>query len=64
MVYIYIKDEAGQVRNERVVLGEMKGYEKKLAKLRTFLENGEEAMQDKQYSELDIRFDGQVVGRK
>lgn len=64
MVYVYIKDETGKVRNERVVLGEMKGYEKKLAKLRTFLENGEEAMQDKQYSELDIRFDGQVVGRK
>ena len=63
MVYIYLKDEAGNVQNERILLGSMRGYEKKLAKLRTFLENSDEAMQDKHYTELDIRFDGQVIGR-
>jgi len=63
MVYLYLKDEAGKVQNERIVLGNMRGYEKKLAKLRTFQENSDPAIQDKHYSELDIRFEGQVIGR-
>lgn len=59
LVYIHLR-EAGQ---PRVVLGPMKGYEKKLQKLRIFLDNGAEATQDKHYTEIDLRFKGQVVGR-
>ena len=58
MVYIYLRN--GQ---PRVVLGSMRDYERKLKKLRTFLENGAEAIQDKNYYEYDIRFRGQVIGR-
>ena len=57
---LYLRDE----QMPRIVLGSLHGYERKLAKLRTFLENSAEAMQDKQYNELDIRFRGQVIGRK
>lgn len=63
MVFLYLKNEQGEMRNERVVLGPIKGYETKLEKLRTFLENGEEATRDKHYTELDLRFKGQVIGR-
>ena len=56
MVYVYLG-------NERVVLGSMNRYEQKLAKLRTFLENGADAIQDKHYYEWDVRFKGQVIGR-
>jgi cell division protein FtsQ len=48
----------------RVVLGNMRGFEGKLDKLRTFLENSSEATEDKHYRELDIRFRGQVIGRE
>ena len=63
MVYIYLKDENGTVRSERVLLGSLNDYERKLAKLRIFLENGSEATQNQQYSEIDLRFHGQVIGR-
>lgn len=59
MVYLYLRD--GQ---PRVVMGSLYGYPRKLAKLRTFFERGTEATQDKHYTELDIRFRGQVIGRK
>lgn len=49
---------------ERVLLGRMSGFEHKLAKLRTFLEDGKEETAGKYYRELDIRFRGQVIGRK
>ena len=58
MVYIYLKGE-----HPRIVMGNMRGYEKKLAKLRVFFEKGAEAIQDKNYTELDLRFKGQVIGR-
>ena len=58
MVYIYQKGN-----NPRVVMGNMHDYGKKLAKLRVFMENGAEAAKDKNYTELDLRFKGQVVGR-
>ena len=58
LVYLYCK---GNV--PRVVMGAMSGYETKLRKLRTFLENGKEATKDKNYYELDIRYRGQVIGR-
>lgn len=47
----------------RVKMGAMRGFEQKLAKLRVFLENGAEATKDKQYTELDVRFRGQVIGK-
>lgn len=56
LVYIYLDDV-------RVVMGTMNRYEQKMTKLRTFFENGAEAIQDKQYAELDVRFRGQVIGR-
>lgn len=64
MIYIYVKDEGLKVQGERIVLGSMYGYERKLRKLRTFYENSGAALEDKQYTELDIRFRGQVIGRK
>ena len=48
----------------RVVMGDLNGYEHKLCKLRNFLEYGQEATKDKNYYELDIRYHGQVIGRK
>ena len=47
-----------------VVIGDLRGYEKKLKKLRTFLEDGVEETADKHYTELDIRYRGQVIGRR
>jgi len=63
MVYLYLRNEQGEMRPERVVLGSMKDYENKLNKLRVFLENGADATRDKHYMELDLRFKGQVIGR-
>lgn len=63
MVYLYLKDESGKQKEERVLLGSMRGFEGKLAKCRTFFENGQEALKDKNYSEYDLRFKGQVVAR-
>lgn len=59
MVYLYLKGE----NMPRVLMGNIRHYESKLAKLRTFFENGAEATKDKQYYELDLRFKGQVIGR-
>ena len=46
-----------------VLLGDLRGYDRKLAKLRTFFENGVEETADKKYRVLDIRFRGQVIGK-
>lgn len=59
MIYLYMKED-----RTRVVLGRMSGYERKLKKLRTFYENSPEEIKAKSYTELDIRFKGQVIGRK
>lgn len=59
MVYVYLKGSNAP----RVLIGSMRNYENKLAKLRTFLEKGAEATKDKNYTELDVRFRGQVIGR-
>ena len=59
MVYVYMKGE----NQPRAVLGNMTRYEQKLTKLRTFLENSPEEVQAKRYTELDLRFRGQVIGR-
>ena len=58
-IYLYLKGTP-----TRVVLGTMTGYERKLAKLRTFMENSPEQVKAKQYTELDLRYKGQVIGRK
>ena len=63
LVYIYLSDQPSAISIQRVVLGSMHGYESKLSKLRTFLENSSEATKDKQYREIDVRFKGQVIGR-
>lgn len=57
MVYVYLKGQP------RAVLGTMAEYESKLNKLRVFLEKGQEAIEDKHYTEYDLRFKGQVIGR-
>jgi cell division protein FtsQ len=59
MIYLYLHGS----NQPRIVLGEIHGYKQKLAKLRTFLDKGSEATADKHYSELDLRFKGQVIGR-
>ena len=59
MIYLYLRGH----NKPRIVLGEMSGYKQKLAKLRTFFDNGAEATANKQYMELDLRFKGQVIGR-
>ena len=59
MVYIYLNDPNAP----RVVLGTMRGYESKLDKLRTFFDNCPPEIREKKYSELDLRFHGQVIGR-
>jgi len=48
----------------QVVIGTLSNYQYKLTKLRTFLDNSAEATQDKHYRELDIRYRGQVIGRR
>ena len=63
-VYIYLKSTGEKLVSQRVLLGPIRGYEQKLSKLRTFLENSSEATNEKNYTELDIRFKNQVIGRK
>lgn len=48
---------------ERIVLGQMAGYEKKLDKLRIYYERTAHAVDLPAYKELDIRYRGQVVAR-
>ncbi len=64
LVYLYLSNQPLAISIQRVVLGPMRGYEQKLNKLRVFLENGKDALTDKQYREIDLRFKGQVIGRK
>ena len=63
MMYIYLKEEGGRMNEQRIVLGSMKNYESKLNKLRVFLQNIPQEIKDKNYTELDLRFHGQVIGR-
>ena len=49
---------------EIIVLGDLDGYRAKLRKLRTYYENGGAQIGNGKYKELDLRFSGQVVGRK
>ncbi|MBR6304198.1 MAG: hypothetical protein IKR37_01045 [Paludibacteraceae bacterium] len=59
MVYIYMRNP----NQPRVVMGSMRDYERKLKKLRTFYQNIPAEVKEKNYTELDVRFRGQVIGR-
>ena len=59
MVYIYMRNPS----QPRVVMGSMRDYERKLKKLRTFYQNIPAEVKEKNYTELDVRFRGQVIGR-
>lgn len=59
MVYLYLRG----TQQPRVVMGNLRNYDKKLNKLRVFFLNGTAALKDKSYTELDVRFHGQVIGR-
>ena len=59
--HIYLVQQQGE---PVILIGEMQGYERRLRKLRTFMEKGWPGLPDKpQYKELDIRFKDQVIGR-
>ena len=60
MVYVYYADN-GKI--EKAVLGSMHRYDRKLRKFRTFLQNRPPDVQEKNYTEYDLRFKGQVIGR-
>ncbi len=47
-----------------IVLGDINGYDKKLHKLRVWYDKGQNIMHWSGYSELDVRFDKQVVARR
>ena len=47
-----------------IILGELDGYEEKMARLRKLYTDGLDEIGYKPYKEYDLRFDGQVIGRK
>lgn len=49
--------------NQRLVIGSTAQYKSKFKRLRTFMENASET-QMPPYKELDVRYEGQVIGRK
>ncbi|MBQ2170273.1 MAG: hypothetical protein II448_00855, partial [Paludibacteraceae bacterium] len=59
MAVVLLRDK----RLPHVLIGRMDDYEKKLHKLQLFLDKGREATRDKKYTELDLRYAGQVVAR-
>ena len=65
MVHLYLRsDAAHEAHARRLALGTIYGYERKMKKMRTFLDNSAEAIREKQYDEYDLRYKGQVIGRK
>lgn len=59
--HIYLTQQEGK---PVILLGELSGYERRLRKLRTFMERGINALPNQpSYKELDIRFKDQVIGR-
>ena len=64
MIYLYQNKADDGSEQPRIVLGDMQQYERKLNKMRIFIEKGKEAVNEQHYTEYDIRFNGQVVGRK
>lgn len=60
MVYVYYRDN-GKI--DKAVLGAMRNYDHKLRKFRTFLQNRPPDIQEKNYTEYDLRYKGQIIGR-
>lgn len=65
---LYLRPDGDVVmvlRNDacHVLLGSWQDYEKKLRRLQVFYENGYRQIDHPPYRELDVRFDGQVIGR-
>lgn len=59
--HIYLGQEEGE---PVILIGELNGYERKLRKLRTFMERGMNMLPERpHYKELDIRYKDQVIGR-
>lgn len=48
----------------KILLGTLDGYADKLARLRKLYTHGLDEIEHPEYREYDLRFDGQVVGRK
>ena len=59
MMLIYLHGD----NQPHIMMGQVQEYERKLSKLRTFFEKGQNAVGEKKYYEIDVRFDGQVIGR-
>lgn len=51
-------------QKSKIVLGALDGYADKLSRLRTLFTHGLDEIEHPEYREYDLRFDGQVVGRK
>jgi hypothetical protein len=47
-----------------IILGELEGYEKKMDRLQKLYTKGFDKIGYTDYREYDLRFDGQVVGRR
>ena len=64
MIYLYLNKDAGlDVKGERIVLGSMRNFERKLKKMHTFFDNSADILKEKNYVEYDARYKGQVIGR-
>jgi hypothetical protein len=66
---IYVKHPKFLVLNQegqkaRIVLGALDGYADKLGRLQKLYTKGLDKIGYPDYSEYDLRFEGQVVGRK
>lgn len=59
MVYLVQKPDGAHL-----ILGEVSGFKRKLGKLRTLYDNGFDQIGWQTYNEIDLRYSGQVVGRK
>lgn len=59
MAYVHLKG----THTPRIAIGTMSDFESKLRKARRFLDQEEELTQGKHYTELDVRFKGQIIGR-
>ena len=58
IVYVY------QHNQPRILLGSMYGCKRKLEKMRQFYENADPQVLEKEYKEYDVRFRGQIIGKR
>jgi len=59
--YVYLVQEPD---GTKLILGEVGGYVRKMRKLQKLYENVFDQIGWQTYDEIDLRFNGQVVGRK